>query len=273
MNRNRLLSAAPAAGALAAALLAGCSTASDADAGRIDPADAGIVAPAPEADERSDGGSDERPDDGGAASAPEAGGDPAARFLACATEAGFEGFLDERGNVWVVDDFAQQVLDLRLQASDQPFPAGLLDDPRPGHAHMFSQGDDGRGVVVPVSAAYFTQDPVAAAAWAYCEAAHPDFEQPGFVVDEGLQAERLAIVQQDALGFARRARDAGHHWVADPVPGSPFIVLPAGLTEAELRAALADALDPDTWVGFDSDADLDFAWREVIGEFAGAAQG
>jgi len=270
MNRNRLLSAAPV-GVLAVALLAGCSTASDADAGRIDPADAGLVAPAPEADERSGGGSD---DDGAGAAT---GGDPAARFLACVTDAGFEGSLDEWGNVRVVDDFAQQLLDLRLQASQQSSPAGLLDelsgDPRPGLAHIFGQGDDGRGVVVPVSAAYFTQDPVAAAAWAYCEAAHPDFEQPGVVVDEGDQAERFAIAQRDALDFARRARDAGHHWVADPMPGAPLIVLPAGLTEAELRAALADALDPDVWISFDALADLGFAWREVIGEFVGAALG
>jgi len=271
--------AAPAAGLVAVALLlTGCTSALD-DAA----ASAGHdVAPAPAAD---DGAPDPTEHDAAGATdgagtdgtGEETGGDAAARFLACVVEAGFEGFLDEWGNVRVVDDFAQQLLNSRLAHGASTGPSDTADpswrDPRTHYAHIFGQADDGRAVAAPTSAAYFSEDPVAAAAWAGCEAAHPDHVQPGIVVDEGAHAERLAAAQRDALAFARSARDAGHHWVADPMPGSPLILLPAGLTEAALRAALTDALDPGVWLSFDTLEDLGFDWRSVVGEFVGAGLG
>ncbi len=201
------------------------------------------------------------------------GGDPATRFVHCLDEAGVTASVTADGLVIVPSALARAATDAR-QAGDRA--AAVFNDPRLDHVVLFTPDSVGTPSVAPASAGYFSEDPLAADAWLACEAAHPDFRNE--LPDHELSPEsvdRVAALTEAAFAFAAQARAAGHHWVADPAPGSPIILLPAGLTEGELRAALNDALagDDDLWVAFDTLADLGFDWRAVVAEHTGAALG
>lgn len=291
MNVSRLR--LPASAAVALALLAACTTASPVAGADAPPSPAsagaanrmGAVGPAPAdaAPEAADGARDTA---GGASSD--------VRFVACLGLRGVEAHLHDLGFVVVRTEvpmaaaaYLRQSAANTMEALNPAPPADprdLAELERLGpltllfSAHESADGGDWLWVA-PLSADTFADD-AGRTAWLECLAETPGFtqltwEDPRFFEEH--EPGMLAQQVDAALGFAARARAEGFPWVADPGPESPTtILLPATVTEAELRALLSAVLDADGgWIGFDAAADGGpaFDWRSVVGEFYGAGLG
>jgi hypothetical protein len=196
-------------------------------------------------------------------------GDPVTRFVACLATHNVEAFIDEwHGWVMVRDD----ELTALLQTHSREHP-----NVRVAEVLLFSTLDNGAMAVAPASESYFLDNDPTGDAWRACQADHPDFRQASLdEVNQRLNADhsdQLAAEWQAALDFATRGRAAGFAWLADPVH-SPAIVIPATVTESELRALLTEALEPgaDVLVSIDGDA-LPFNWQAVVSTFPGAGIG
>lgn len=195
----------------------------------------------------------------------------ASQFVACLKAAGLEAQVGEFGNVLV----KQQELRLEGDAGEVSRMEFDLDPDGDGAQALLSMVDeDGFVWVAPEHAAFFVDDPDAQAAYAGCEAEYPGFIQPVYSPQDDPEVrEQLAEQQEDAITFARCARDAGFAWVADPEPNSGgAIILPLDLTENEFRALLtACAGEELSGVGWSVDTptgELDsFDWFAVLDEF------
>ncbi len=144
-----------------------------------------------------------------------------------------------------------------------------------------SVDEDGILWAAGTNAQSFANDPVTHAAYQACEADYPDFVQraPDLDPEERAQAHADAAAQEEqALAFARCARDAGFAWVADPSnTGAGGIVLPPDLTEEDFRALLTACpeqvgLDGNS-ITFTTSGELAFDWNAVWAEVADAYGG
>ena len=188
-----------------------------------------------------------------------------ARFVACLNAAGVEARIsdDISGGAFVLVKIGEIDADGGSSVSSSAESGG--------EAPLVTMGDSEGSWVAARSSAYFVDDPDTRDAYAACEAEHTDFAQPDFDPDgDPAVQEQLAAQQQNALDFARCARDEGFAWVADPGPDSAgAIALPADLTEPEFRAVLTACWDStDVGFGWSLPADdLGFDWQAVLMEF------
>ncbi|KAB8289441.1 Uridine kinase [Bifidobacterium ramosum] len=88
--------------------------------------------------------------------------------------------------------------------------------------------------------------------YAACQAQVPDFTQP--VQDENVQPAVSDAQKQAALDFAKKAREKGYSWVADPDGDNPTtIMIPKTVSEEEFRRFLKDCPVGDSGVSFGFD--------------------
>lgn len=193
--------------------------------------------------------------------------DAAARFVACLRASDVEarigsGLEGESGDGLV---FVRQQA---VVGSDGSIEFGSASA---GESPLLVSGDESGMWVAPASSAYFVDDPDTQDAYAACEQAHPEFEQPEFdVFDDPAFQEQLAAQQEAALAFARCARDAGFAWVADPATADQgAIALPADLTESEFRALLTACSEQLGQFAWAVDGELGFDWLTVLQEVQG----
>ncbi|WP_219059018.1 hypothetical protein [Bifidobacterium miconis] len=88
--------------------------------------------------------------------------------------------------------------------------------------------------------------------YAACQAQVPDFTQP--VQDANTQPAVSDAQKQAALDFAKKAREKGYGWVADPDGDNPTtIMIPKTVSEEEFRRFLKDCPVGETGVSFGFD--------------------
>lgn len=196
----------------------------------------------------------------------------ASQFVACLTAAGIEAKIGDLG-----PSDGRVIVKVPSQGSNGEISIDS-DSDSGGEAPLALISDDsGNTWVAAASSAYFVADPDTQDAYAACEQEYPDFAQPEFdPQNDPQEQEYLAQQAEDALAFARCARDAGFAWVADPAVedrNTPAIELPADLTEAEYRALLEACYEPELSLAWWIEDELGFDWQAVLEEFTGGTVG
>lgn len=129
--------------------------------------------------------------------------------------------------------------------------------------------DEGNVWVAPADATYFSEAPDMQDAYMSCEEAHPNFTQQGLNSGNDLEFEEDTVAQEeDALAFAKCAREQGYSQIADPdFSKLNGILLPANFTEQEFRTLIDACWDPASTFAFGSTGTLDFDLWSVLDEF------
>ncbi len=199
-------------------------------------------------------------------------GGTAGQFVACLTAAGVEARIGDLG-----PSAGSVLVKVASQSTDGGFSAGSGSGSA-GEEPLLTIGDDsGNTWVAAASSAYFVDDPDTQDAYAGCEGEFPDFAQPEYdPQSDPQQQDYLEQQAEDALAFARCARDAGFAWVADPAGEAgitPAITLPADVTEDDFRALLEACFTPELNLAWGIPADLSWDWDAVFDEFTGGPVG
>lgn len=180
--------------------------------------------------------------------------DAAASFLTCLTSSDVEAKINNGGQVLV----------------KLPPQLGGESDISSGDGVIAMEGDVAGNVwVAAAESSYFIDSPDIQDAYAACEKRHPDFAQPLLdPFDDPAMAQELEQQEEDALTFARCARDNGFPQIADPdFETMNGIMLPDDLTETDFRSLLETCWDPASTFAFGTSDAATFEPWVILDEF------
>lgn len=191
--------------------------------------------------------------------APEATGDPTARFLACLTDTGVEAMVlgpEWGGNGQVAIRYpemdAEVVGDENITSSGNilELPASMQNNLLLNLSVPNLETRVSEAWIVVASAEAFTETaPELYASYSACENQHPEFHQPGsFLPDDTSTMPEGPEIDATSLAFAQCARAEGFANVADPQGPWSGVGIPSNITSDQLRAMLAACIDPESQI-------------------------
>lgn len=190
--------------------------------------------------------------------APGSTGASAAAFVACLKGQGVPAKLSDAGAMVMVPGRALGVV---VDQTDSAISASVAAaDPSDSRVLLLTEVDEAGTWVAPLNSDSVSSDSEIQAAYQSCEAKFPDFRQPSLAAAGTEMSKSLGIENtENALRFAKCAREHGFSWLEDPSPETGAINLPPDLSQEDFRALL-DACwvggEPFSWTGSDNLADL-----------------